>query len=542
MRIKSSNDFSGKKYKSEYMLDIGVWRPRRSEIISSDFYIIFFPVKNEFANFIPELLKPFIMKTRIDRLFVTLVFIFLFIIGYSQPYIADFSGSGLGEYGYLEFNAVTYATLNRDGYDNVNYLGARWWVSDGLGGQEYIYNTTTIDWQCSGGSTSQGTTNDFNPINFNDEWKAGSNAYVSVNAYYCSGDPGTMFNERHFQVIDIDNSEHSSISDFISDGDGDCLTSNVVGSFAINPGSLTGISLQRIYLFNSGSAEEGTHIPNDGFKVFYESVSGSEVFDGTESFFLIYGNWGGNSTSNNVYGAEGLSVSLSGETRFYVVLCDLVDGASNVSVNLEIINDGLSFLPGLDDHNKMRIDVTGISNDDITLPLMPIDFQISPDDKTVEIHGTVDLPPNSFESLSVEKSRNASHWQELAFYRLETGDLTSFSVIDYSPFPPTTLYRLRMTDKNGLEYFSTVKQVEIRPDELSAFPNPFQNELELNIGEGAIKEVKIYNSIGQLVDTRTNTAWNEKAVLNIADLQSGQYFIQCQLVDGSTQMLRVVKE
>jgi hypothetical protein len=93
-------------------------------------------------------------------------FIFHFIILFlsttqiaAQPYFLDFPGAGLGQYGYIEKDAVTFARIARGSYNNVRDLAARWYVDDldnnnGLGIQK-IYKTSdnpayagSITWQC----------------------------------------------------------------------------------------------------------------------------------------------------------------------------------------------------------------------------------------------------------------------------------------------------------------------------------------------------------------------------------------------------------
>ena len=52
-----------------------------------------------------------------------LAFSIIPILNHAQDqYIVDWDGNGPGQYGYLEYDALTYATLNRNNHDYVDYL------------------------------------------------------------------------------------------------------------------------------------------------------------------------------------------------------------------------------------------------------------------------------------------------------------------------------------------------------------------------------------------------------------------------------------
>ncbi|HMO62710.1 MAG TPA: hypothetical protein PKA46_11565 [Ferruginibacter sp.] len=119
-----------------------------------------------------------------------------FNIAAQAPYIAVQGGDGLGQYGYLENDAVTFARLERNTYNNIAYLSARWWVTDNNSnngnGLEYLYHVYAgpdwdplIGWQCGGDDYPSKRTTDYNADHFSPEWRAGTDCYVSVCAKYC---------------------------------------------------------------------------------------------------------------------------------------------------------------------------------------------------------------------------------------------------------------------------------------------------------------------------------------------------------------------
>ena len=100
--------------------------------------------------------------------------------------------------------------------------------------------------------------------------------------------------------------------------------------------------MTRFFTQNSGTASEAT-LGNAAFKLYYEPATGTETFDGTESSVQLYGDYGGDPTNNNIFGNGGLSISLSGNTRFYLVACNnpVIIG----TVDMSIVNDGVSLSP-----------------------------------------------------------------------------------------------------------------------------------------------------------------------------------------------------
>lgn len=330
-------------------------------------------------------------------LFLFFVLAFYFNAFAQEPYIAVQGGDGLGQYGYLEKDAVTFARLERNTYNNIAFLSARYWITDNNNingnGKEFIYHVydgpewnPAIGWQCGGDNYPSKSTADYNTADFNPEWGAGSDCYVSVCAKYCddSYSPisfnGTTtngavgFNERHFRVLNVDTSLHISTAANIPNTNGVCQTNNaytVAGSFMIDAGDFTGITLTTLIVKNNGTAEEASNIPADALNVYYEPADGTEVYgDGNEIYAgILNGSWDANNT-DNVYGNESFNIPLDGKIRVYVLLCKFESpSADGKTINLSIINDGIFLSPALDGFTKLRINPGSISQKNIVLPV-----------------------------------------------------------------------------------------------------------------------------------------------------------------------------
>jgi hypothetical protein len=413
------------------------------------------------------------------------------LVSLCQPYIISTAGTGagLGEYGYLERNAITYATLHRNDYNNIDFLSARFWVTDNNNangnGSEYVYHTYNGpdgNWNCDDAVFFKRTAN-YAASNFGAEWAAGSDVYVSVFAKYCPVSSGpwgpsapngstTGYNEKHFQVIDVDNTSHVSVTNLVTDGNGDCSNAKVVGSFEINPGNLTGVSLTRLKLWNVANSQETNDIPVDGLKIWYEKiVTGSEVFDGNETLptnNIISGILGGDSQYNNFYESNNLSIPLDGRTRIYITLCNLANTYTpGRYILLYITNDGIELSPAqtLNGSTNFRVDLTNITNNvglGAVLPYNDIKFSGAPYREGNNIKIAVNRYRADTKTMILQKSRDGYNWQNVSAYTINTGTPTSFEYYDREVKNVENYYRLQFISVDGNKNYSFIIQINNR--------------------------------------------------------------------------------
>ncbi|MCP9770209.1 T9SS C-terminal target domain-containing protein [Lacihabitans sp. LS3-19] len=472
-----------------------------------------------------------------------------------DPYIGVGSGQGIGQYAYIEKNAVSFANLYRNTYNNVEYLAARFWVDAGSG-VEWIYYTNydSNNWQCGGNNDIYKSTQNFDPSNFGSQWIAGANVYVSVRSGYCGGATGGPFNERHFQIFDFE-VKNDIPSGSVFDADGNCSQTttkgnNIVGSFTIDIGSLSSKTLERLFFSNSGSFSEGVQIPNNGFKLFFEPSTGSETFDGSESSVQLYGDWGGNSTSNNEYGADNMNIPLSGITRFYVVLCDIVNGSVNPlsigsfpdAVNLNILNDGLSLGPSLDAKTLARINQTSL-NLNSPFPVKLLNFKANSENQLAHLSWETTEETNN-ESFEIQRSANAIDFVTIG--QLKGNGTTnvekSYKFTDISPINGQNYYRLKQNDKDGKFEFSKIISLKINTlneRQVIVFPNPSNNGFRVNnLAFGA--SVSIMNVLGKKV--LETIAVKEFMEFKSEDFDSGTYFLNVKFPDGKQETRKLIIE
>lgn len=285
----------------------------------------------------------------------------------SEPYIRD--GGGLGKYGYFEKDAVTATStpfwVANGGYENIYRYGVRSWIN----GNENNYVYSSIFASCNGGDAATD--------NFNLSLNTGSTVHSSVFVEYCgpSYSHGNMsptnacFNERSFFVMDLVPKTDALSSEINKTAD-----NNVVLTFTLSNNNTSGQYLNRLWISNDGTAVETTDIQNGAFWVYYEAATGSETFDGTETSKQLYGNYNGNSTSDNSYGHDALGISIpqntTGGLRCYVVLKGSLLNSSAIgkTIRMSIIADGINITPNRDsNYSLMKLDKTQPSTSYLTV-------------------------------------------------------------------------------------------------------------------------------------------------------------------------------
>ncbi|KFC21237.1 T9SS type A sorting domain-containing protein [Epilithonimonas lactis] len=312
-------------------------------------------------------------------------FFWLFLCGvtmlFGQRYIVD--SDGIGKYGYLDKNATTYMRLNSGNESNIYELFGRTWT----GSSSVLTYGTAVN-ICGGTQNVNQSTGDYT---FASGMLPGSIAYTSVHANYCGngnsygGNPhNTGLNEKQHYIFEL-TTRGSDLSSNIVVGN-----KNVVMSAKIDFGSLSDRKLQRFWIKNNGTFAESTEIANDGFKIYYEPATGSETFDGTENNATIYGEYGGNSITNNEYGHDALNIDIpAGGLRVYVVLETLVACSPGKTINVNLLNDGLSFSPIPPSNSKSIARVNALPITPISISYNYPSTSITPISQTVDLYAAV---------------------------------------------------------------------------------------------------------------------------------------------------------
>ncbi len=438
----------------------------------------------------------------------------------ADPFIV--STQGLGQYGYLETGATTYARLNHGGF-NVRELAARWWT-----GNEVLYYSGDF------GSCNQheGSTSDYSSSNHNN-WSAGTIAYVSVRFKDCAFNwNGTNYNERSFMLIDVDNSYSGPFDTDITDNP--TGIQNMVGCFTLSSGG-NALTLDRLWLHNIGSALEGADIPNGAIRIYYEAITGSETYDGTESFKTIYGDYNGNGGSNQEWGSDDLNLPVGTDgVRCYVVVSDLATGfVVGNTAQFEIINDGISFQEVRDGSYKLlRINPITISPAPVPLPIALHYFGAEQVRHSVQLRWET-LMERENERFDIQRSTNGTIWEILSSVPSQATNSNTpltYSFLDDKPFAGLNYYRLRQVDLDEKASFSNMVKVNMteKTTGIRVFPNPVSGHsisLQCSNEEGELL-LQIFDPQGTLLQSSRYDCGAETIQLDLLDVAPGILFLQ----------------
>jgi len=147
------------------------------------------------------------------------------------------------------------------------------------------------------------------------------------------------------------------------------------------------------------------------------------------------------------------------------------------------------------------------------------------------------------QGFELEKSINGTEFISFAFVGTKAPNGNSntplqYAYVDHSPYPVTTFYRLKQTDKNGTINYSSIEAVTNKKDVegFSVFPNPVENHTIKVYPNGLSSgkySMSLINSSGLVVYCKTvsyNLQYNDIKLDIPENIAKGIYILK---VDGS---------
>jgi len=122
------------------------------------------------------------------------------------------------------------------------------------------------------------------------------------------------------------------------------------------------------------------------------------------------------------------------------------------------------------------------------------------------------------------------------------GFANEYSFVDDKPFMGLNYYRLKQIDNDGKFALSVVKTINLNSNEIfnvSIYPNPAKNVLNITVANGDVKQVRIFNSLGKTVYTTIEN--RTSYILNLTSLSSGIYFVEILTNDGRREVEKFSK-
>ena len=136
--------------------------------------------------------------------------------------------------------------------------------------------------------------------------------------------------------------------------------------------------------------------------------------------------------------------------------------------------------------------------------------------------------------FEIERSRNGSSYTSIGVVNGKgtTTGMNNYSFMDVSPFDGLNFYRLKQVDQDGKFTLSQVVTINYHTENsaVQVYPNPVHEKLYIklpaNLGNSHQVRVSIYNSNGQIMETRTINNPGSTIQLTATDLPKGIFTAQ----------------
>ncbi len=159
---------------------------------------------------------------------------------------------------------------------------------------------------------------------------------------------------------------------------------------------------------------------------------------------------------------------------------------------------------------------------------------------------------NGLAKVDVERSSNGINFELLKSFTSTAFDNTVKNFVDAKPTKVNSYYRLVITDNEGKKVQSKVIPVKNNCEDgkssLTIYPNPIIKGDIININivssEIGIAEIKILNSIGQVVAKKTITinSGNTNTTVSTKDIRIGIHIVTVSLPNGELLIQKLIKE
>ncbi len=231
------------------------------------------------------------------------------------------------------------------------------------------------------------------------------------------------------------------------------------------------------------------------------------------------------------FGGDNSTFSTSGTATIDIAEDIQTDGSGNTITlgGSSVVNSG-----GIDDFSVIT-QIENVSGNVGGTPL-PVEFlsistSLTYDGKVTVMWSTASEINNDF--FTVEKSTDLEIWEELG---VVLGAGTSFTELNYSFIDDssntgTVYYRIKQTDFNNHVEYSDVVSESLQTSqsiEVNVYPNPSTEIITIQLENGNLNTINIYNSQGhnvmnlsQSLVTNTN-----KVTINISHFPGGIYIIR----------------
>ena len=147
--------------------------------------------------------------------------------------------------------------------------------------------------------------------------------------------------------------------------------------------------------------------------------------------------------------------------------------------------------------------------------------------------------------FTVQRSNDGVTFEDIAKIAGSENSVSkqSYQLIDSTPLNGVSYYRLKQTDVDGKETYSSIISVNISSSEseLTAFPNPTISYLNLKISNASLKSLNylIYNLEGKLIFQQPIK--DNLTTINTSTLISGTYILRVTKGNSLIKSFKIIK-
>jgi len=241
-------------------------------------------------------------------------------------------------------------------------------------------------------------------------------------------------------------------------------------------------------------------------------------------------------TLNIDLGTYNVSVDEDGVTPFVItgtggtISTASLSGTGVQQVTITGIPSGNTWSLDVADASGISCGILGTTGDCITvLPIQLVKFDAYENNRgTINVDWQTKSESNN-DYFTVESSLDAMDWDEVK--NVDGAGNSSrpidYRIIDAKPSGNIIYYRLKQTDFNGDYSYSEVDLVSFDDSEFSVYPNPTNDYINMIGNRFELKDVKIYNLLGQDIthDIMIEQISNGYK-MSVNDLTAGVYYIK----------------
>ncbi|OQP59627.1 hypothetical protein A3860_36730 [Niastella vici] len=176
------------------------------------------------------------------------------------------------------------------------------------------------------------------------------------------------------------------------------------------------------------------------------------------------------------------------------------------------------------------------------LPVILLYFNVqSQAGETVQLTWGTAIESNN-DHFTLERSDDGVHYSLLTTVpgKGDHDQPVDYSFIDHSPEAGNNYYRLSQTDRDGRVKILGIKSIQVQAIALRVGPNPAIQFVEADFTRGDWREIKLYNSAEQLLQTISLKATASQVKIPLQDYRPGSYYLAFVGTNGRTNTVRKI--